>query len=111
MKKYKIVTNENLKDNLNTLKNMGYDRIIKAKDNFLTGWGYGSNNGHLQLIACNKRDMYEIIDDLKNDGYMTCINWYIIDDFKNISATTRGKTFTLRNDWVNCFTNKKGGIL
>ena len=70
-----------------------------------------SNNGHLQLIACDKKDMYEIIDDLKNDGYMTCINWYIIDDFKNISATTRGKTFTLRNDWVSCFTNKKGGIL
>ena len=109
MEKYLIIENENLKENINKLQEMGYKFIVKAKDNFLTGWGQGSVNGHVHLIACMDWEQLETIKhDLYKDKSMSYINWCYIHDIKAIYNYARNKTFTVRNDWTRCFNNIEG---
>ena len=99
--KYNYIYSEcNLKENLQELKDMGYQYIVKAQDKFLSGWGSSRNSKHIQLIACY--DTYEkeiVLRDLYSDDFMNYVNWYKIDDYKGIYNATYNKTFTIRNDW------------
>lgn len=96
-----IRANENLKENLKRLEGMGYKYILKANDKFLTGWGRAENKKHLQLIACVDRvELEEIKNDLEKDPTFNYINWENIKNINNIYNWTRGKTYTIRNDWT-----------
>lgn len=97
----RIVKDSNLTEHLKTLSDEGYKYIIKAKDTFLMGWGNGSKNGHIQLIACKTREEKEaIMQDLKNDRTMHYIDWQMIDQTNAIKRYTYGKSYTIRNDWT-----------
>lgn len=99
-----ICENENIGYYLNELIFNGYKYIIKAKDNFLSGWGCSARGGHIQLIACKTIEERDIIlKDLYNDNSMSYVNWYVITDRKGIYATIRNKSYTIRNDWTRCF--------
>lgn len=98
-----ICENENLTKNLKELKEMGYKYIVKAQDNFLSGWGLGASK-HLQLIACKDINELETIKrDLYNDKSMSYVNWWFINDINAIRNAARNKSFTIRNDWTRCF--------
>ena len=104
MKKITIIENDNLRENLEDLKKIGYKFIVKAQDKFLSGWGHSTNKKHVQLIACQTYDELETIKrDLYNDKAMSYINWWFINDTTSIINATRNKTFTIRNDWTRCF--------
>ena len=95
-----ICKNENLKENLQELKDMGYQYIVKAQDKFLSDWGRASGKKHIELIACyDEKEKDIVIKDLYSDNSMNYINWYKIDDYKGICNATYNKTFTIRNDW------------
>ena len=97
-----IVENENLQENLKKLQELGYKYIVKAQDNFLSGWGCGAKK-HLQLIACKDSNELDTIKrDLYNDNTMKYVNWWFIND-KAIINATRNKSYTIRNDWTRCF--------
>ena len=89
---------------LKELQDMGYKYIVKGVDKFLSGWGGASGKKHLQLIACKTIEEREkIYKDLLNDNTFTYVNWYYINDLQGIYNTTRGKSWTLRNDWTRAF--------
>ena len=95
-----ICKNENLKENLQELKDMGYNYVVKAQDKFLSGWGLSTGKKHIQLIACYDNYEREVVyRDLQHDDSMNYINWYRIDDYKGIYGAIYNKTFTIRNDW------------
>jgi hypothetical protein len=94
------VKNEDLRETLKRLKQAGYTYIIKAQDKFLSGWGYAKNNKHVQLIATTKDTLQTTLNDLYNDNTMLYVNFYRIENLNNIIATTRNKTFSVRNDWT-----------
>ena len=95
-----ICENENLKENLKELEDMGYKYVVKAQDKFLSGWGLSRGSKHIQLIACyDSMERENVYRDLQHDNYMNYVNWYRIDDFKGIYSATYNKTFTIRNDW------------
>lgn len=96
-----IRANENLGKNLKKLEDMGYKYILKANDKFLSGWSKAENKKHLQLIACFDRvELEEIKSDLEKDLTFNYINWENIKNVNNIYNWTRGKTYTIRNDWT-----------
>lgn len=96
--------NCNINETLKELKELGYKYIIKASDKFLSGWGYANNKKHIQLIACKTIEEKEtILHDLYNDKSFNYINWYSIDDIREIKAIARNKSYTIRNDWTRCF--------
>lgn len=98
------VKDGNIDNTLKELKELGYNYIIKASDRFLSGWGYTNNKKHIQLIACKTIEEREtILNDLYSDNSFNYINWYSIDDIKQIKAIARGKSYTIRNDWTRCF--------
>lgn len=95
-----ICENDNLKENLKRLENMGYKYVVKASDIFLSGWGLSSGKKHIQLIACYDENERQLVyKDLKNDNTLNYVNWYWINDYKGIYSATYNKTFTIRNDW------------
>lgn len=94
----------NIETTLKELKEQGYNYIIKANDKFLSDWGYATNKKHIQLIACKTIEEKDtILHDLYSDKSFNYINWYYIDDIKQIKAITRNKSYTIRNDWTRCF--------
>lgn len=96
----KLYANENLKENLRKLKEMGYKYIVKAKDNLLSGWGESGPTGHIQLIAAKDlSEVYNIIIDLKKHNTFSYINWLSINNYAAIEKFTINKSFTIRNDW------------
>ena len=96
--------NSNIDKTLKELKELGYNYIIKANDKALSYWGYADNKKHLQLIACKTIEEKDIIlQDLYSDKFFSYINWYYIDDIKQIKAIARNKSYTIRNDWTRCF--------
>lgn len=89
---------------LKELKELGYNYIIKANDKALSDWGYATNKRHIQLIACKtieEKDM--ILHYVYSDKSFNYINWYYIDDIREIKAIARGKSYTIRNDWTRGF--------
>lgn len=103
-----ICENENLKKNIEELKANGYKYVVKAKDNWLSGWGVSGRGGHVHIIACRTFEELETIKrDLYNDTSMSYVDWNYISNYKNIYGWTRGKSFTIRNDWTRAFSNEK----
>ena len=101
MKKEIILSNENLIENVNKLKEMGYTYIVKAQDKFLSGWGYAENKKHIQLIAVEDyEELQAILRDLYNDNTMIYVNWCYLSNKDSIRNYARNKSFTIRNDWT-----------
>lgn len=99
-----ICTNENLTSNLKLAINQGYNYVIKAQDKFLSGWGLSENKKHIQLILCKTpQERDTILKDLYIDDTFIYVNWFYIKNLQGIYNTTRGKTWTLRNDWTRAF--------
>ena len=96
--------NSDIATTLKELKELGYNYIIKANDKALSDWGYAENKRHIQLIACKtieEKDM--ILHYVYSDNTFNYINWYYIDDIKQIKAIARNKSYTIRNDWTRGF--------
>ena len=96
--------NSDIATTLKELKELGYNYIIKANDKALSDWGLATNKIHIQLIACKtieEKDM--ILHYVYSDKSFNYINWYYIDDIKQIKAIARGKSYTIRNDWTRGF--------
>ena len=96
-----ICKNDDLKENLKRLENMGYKYIVKANDIWLGGVNSPYHKKHIQLIACYDENERQLVyKDLKNDNTLNYLNWYYINDYKNIYSAIYNKTFTIRNDWA-----------
>ena len=96
--------NSNIDKTLKELKELGYNYIIKANDKALSDWGKATNKKHIQLIACKTIEEKDtILHDLYSDKSFNYINWYYIDDIKQIKAIARNKSYTIRNDWTRGF--------
>ena len=96
--------NSDITKTLKELKELGYNYIIKANDKALSYWGYATNEKHIQLIACKTIEEKDaILHDVYSDNTFNYINWYYIDNIKQIKAIARGKSYTIRNDWTRCF--------
>lgn len=103
-----ICEGDNIGYYINWLMFEGYHYIVKAQDDFLSGWGCAKNKKHIHLIACKTPQEREIIlQDLHNDKQMKYVNWYSINDRKSIYNTIRNKSYTIRNDWTRCFKEVK----
>ena len=75
-----ICENDNIGYYLNELIFNGYKYIVKAKDNFLSGWGGSARGGHIQLIACKTPEEREtILQDLYNDKTMQYVTSLLIE--------------------------------
>lgn len=104
--KNKIIceNNCNITKTLKELKELGYNYIIKASDKMFSDWGLATNKKHIQLIACKTIEEKDtILHDLYSDKSFNYINWYYIEDIKQIKAIARNKSYTIRNDWTRCF--------
>lgn len=98
--------NEVNKKDIEDIKKLGYKYIIKAKDNFLSGWGNSVNKTHVQIILCRTRKELDLIlRDLKNDKSFSCVNWHYLE-YKNVYNFIYNKSFTIRNDWTRAFENE-----
>lgn len=96
--------NCNIDKTLKELKEQGFNYIIKASDKLLSDWGLATNKKHIQLIACKTTEEKDtILHDLYSDKGFNYINWYYIEDIKQIKAIARNKSYTIRNDWTRCF--------
>ena len=99
-----IISNENLKQNIEELKEQGSKYIVKANDKMLSYWGNAENKKHIQLIACKTIEEKDtILRDLEQDNNFNYIDWQFINNYKGIYNYTKGKSFTIRNDWTRCF--------
>lgn len=97
-----------LQDYIREFQGFNYKYVVKAQDNCLSGWGYARNKKHIQLILCSDyEELTKIVQDLRNDKTMSYVNWWFISDIKGITQATRGKTWTLRNDWTRAFYSQK----
>lgn len=104
MEKVRICDTENLKENIEKLKEMGYKYIVKANDKFLGGSFSPYGKKHVQLIACETSEQKRaIIDTLSKDNTYNYINWERIENYDKIYAYTRGKTYSIRNDYEYCY--------
>lgn len=105
MKNKRICENNcDITKTLKELKEQGYNYIIKANDKALSDWGKATNKKHIQLIACKTiAEKDTILHDVYSDNTFNYINWYSIDDIKQIKAIARNKSYTIRNDWTRCF--------
>ena len=96
--------NSDIVTTLKELKELGYNYIIKANDKFLSDWGLATNKKHIQLIACKTIEEKDtILHYVYSDKSFNYINWYYIDDIKQIKAIARNKSYTIRNDWTRGF--------
>lgn len=103
-----IISNDNLKENVNKLIKMGYKYVVKANDKMLSYWGYSENKKHIHIIACTTiEELEKIKRDLQNDKSMSYIDWNYITNYNAIYNWARGKSFTIRNDWTRAFSSKK----
>ena len=99
-----MLVHENLKENLQILKDNGYQYIIKAQDKFLSCWGRAGNRKHIQLIACyNREELGLMLQDLHKDRNFIYIHTYRLsyeNCYKNILSVVRHYSWTLRDDWT-----------
>lgn len=97
-------TNCDITKTLKDLKELGYNYIIKANDKALSDWGLATGKTHIQLIACKTiEEKNMILHYVYSDKSFNYINWYYIDDIKQIKAIARNKSYTIRNDWTRGF--------
>lgn len=98
--------NEVNKKDIEDIKKLGYKYIIKAKDNFLSGWGNSANKTHIQIILCRTREELEIIlRDLRSDKTLSHITWNYLE-YSNLYNYIYKKSYTIRNDWTRAFQNE-----
>ena len=106
--KYEYIceSNGDLRANINRLKELGYKYIVKATDKWLSGWSgtITENKKHIQLIACyDEQEKEAILRDVRADKTFNYIDWNYINNYSNIYGWTRGKSYTIRNDWTRAF--------
>ena len=104
--KYEYVyeNNENLKQAIKKLQDLGYKYIVKANDKMLGGWGGAENKKHIHLIAAyDSNELDAILRDVRGDNSFNYIDWNYINNYSNIYGWTRGKSYTVRNDWTRAF--------
>lgn len=104
--KYEYIceSNGDLREAINKLRELGYKYIVKATDKCLSGWGSAENRKHIQLIACyDDKELYAIERDVLKDKSFNYIDWNYISNYKAIYNWTRGKSYTVRNDWTRAF--------
>ena len=104
--KYEYICENNgdLRATIKKLQDLGYKYIVKATDKYLSGWGGAENKKHIQLIACyDSYELDKILQDVKNDKTFNYVDWNYISNYNNIYAWTRGKSYTVRNDWTRAF--------
>lgn len=104
--KYEYIceSNGDLKANINRLKDLGYKYIVKATDKMLSGWGGSENRKHIQLIACyDEFEKSKILHDVRTDNTFNYVDWNYMSNYKSIYGWTRGKSYTIRNDWTRAF--------
>ena len=94
------------KKDVEDFKKMGYKYIIKAKDDFLSGWGNSANKTHVQIILCRtSKELELILRDLKNDKSFKYVNWNYLE-YNNLYNFIYKKSYTIRNDWTRAFQNE-----
>ena len=104
--KYEYIceSNGDLRANINRLKELGYKYIVKATDKWLSNWGGAENRKHIQLIACyDLNELNAILADVRGDRTFNYVDWNYINNYSNIYGWTRGKSYTVRNDWTRAF--------
>lgn len=104
--KYEYVyeNNENLKQAVKKLQDLGYKYIVKATDKMLSYWGGAENKKHIHLIAAyDSNELDAILRDVRGDKTFNYIDWNYLSNYSSIYAWTRGKSFTIRNDWTRAF--------
>lgn len=70
-----ICESDNLKENLKSLKDMGYKYIVKANDIWLGGTYSPYNRKHIQLIACyDVKELNIVLDDIRRDNTFNYVN-------------------------------------
>lgn len=99
-----IRSNENLKECIEELKAMGYKYVVKACDKWLSGWGRAENKKHIHIIACyDVKELNAVKRDVQSDNSFNYIDWNYINNYSSIYNWTRGKSYTVRNDWRRAF--------
>ena len=106
--KYEYIceSNGNIRATINRLKDLGYKYIVKATDKWLSGWSgtVTENKKHIHLIACyDVKELNAILADVNGDNTFNYVDWNYINNYSNIYAWTRGKSYTIRNDWTRAF--------
>lgn len=106
--KYEYIceSNGDLRANINRLKELGYKYIVKATDKWLSGWSgtITENRKHIQLIACyDEQEKEAILRDVRGDNSFNYVDWNYINNYSSIYGWTRGKSYTIRNDWTRAF--------
>ena len=103
---YLCESNGDLREAIKKLQDLGYKYIVKATDKWLSGWSgtVTENKKHIQLIvAYNVDELNKILADVKSDNTFNYIDWNYINNYSNIYGWTRGKSYTVRNDWTRAF--------
>lgn len=69
-----------------------YKIVVKANDNFLSGWGLSGKKGHCQLVLCKDYETAKtVMDGMRKDKTLKYIDWFHINAFKMVS----GKTYSV----------------
>ena len=102
--KYEYIceSNGNIRATINRLKDLGYKYIVKATDKWCGT--VTENKKHIHLIACyDVKELNAILADVNGDNTFNYVDWNYINNYSNIYAWTRGKSYTIRNDWTRAF--------
>lgn len=101
---YLCESNGDLRKAIKKLQDLGYKYIVKATDKWLSNWGGAENKKHIQLIACyDSNELDAIKRDVERDNSFNYIDWNYISNYSAIYNWTRGKSYTVRNDWTRAF--------
>ena len=89
--KYEYIceSNGDLRANINRLKELGYKYIVKATDKWLSNY--------------DNYELDKILADVNGDNSFNYVDWNYINNYSNIYGWTRGKSYTVRNDWTRAF--------
>ena len=78
-----------------------YNYIIKATDNFMSGWGVAEGTKAKSIVFCkNMNEVRHAIDKMENDSFVYC-NWYNIKMEKPQFKTENVFTIRIIDHCVN----------
>ena len=101
---YLCESNGDLKQAVKKLQDLGYKYIVKATDKMFSYWGGAKGRKHIELIAAyDSNELNKILADVKGDKTFNYIDWNYIENYSSIYGWTRGKSYTVRNDWERAF--------